>query len=172
MFLADYNRRANREMYDAVSRLTARARKRDVGSWFGSIHGILNHLIVADIYWLRRYRALAPESAVLGDPRLDPPGLTWHQDLHEDFGALRIDREAVDTLIRAWFEEFPESRYAEVFEYEDSRGTRRRAVAAEAFDFLFVHQVHHRGQVSQALDELGVPNDVADNERFLESGTE
>jgi uncharacterized damage-inducible protein DinB len=41
-------------------------------------------------------------------------------------------------------------------------------VAASAFEFLFVHQTHHRGQVSQILDRLGLPNNVADNAAFLE----
>jgi len=39
--LAQYNERANQEMYEILSKLTGRARKREVGSWFGSIHGIL-----------------------------------------------------------------------------------------------------------------------------------
>ena len=38
----------------------------------------------------------------------------------------------------------------------------------QAFEFLFVHQIHHRGQVSQVLDLLGLPNNFADNVAFLE----
>ena len=165
--LARYNERANREMYEALSPVTDRVRKRDVGSWFGSIHGILNHAIVSDINWLRRYRALAPQSPVLADARLDPPDLSWHKDLYEDFGALAGHRAAVDALITAWFEELPEPCYGRAFEYLDSSGGARSALACDAFDFLFVHQAHHRGQVSQILDTLGVANNFADNSRFL-----
>ncbi len=166
--LACYNTRANGEIFEAASRLTDKARRRDVGSWFTSLHGILNHVLVCDIHWLRRYRALDPDSAVLDDPCLDPPGLSWDRDLHEDFAPFRAHREAVDGRIEAWFAEFPESRYGEAFEYRDSRGSLQKvAAAAEAFDFLFVHQTHHRGQVSQVLDALGVPNNPADNLRFL-----
>lgn len=166
--LARYNERANRELYETLAALTDRARKRETGSWFGSIHGILNHLIIADINWLRRYRALAPESPVLTDPRLDPPNLSWAHDLHDDFKDLRESRRMVDERIRAWFDEFPASRYGEEFQYRDSAGTSRNARAGAAFEFLFLHQIHHRGQVSQVLDGLGLPNNLADNGAYLE----
>ena len=166
--LTKYNERANREMYETLSALTDKARKRDAGSWFGSIHGILNHLIIVDLNWLKRFRALAPESAVLSDPQLDPPNLSWDHELYPDFEGLRKTRALVDDRIRAWFEEFPASRYEEVFQYHDSRGTICRAMAGKAFEFLFLHQIHHRGQISQILDVMGLPNNFADNAAYLE----
>jgi uncharacterized damage-inducible protein DinB len=166
--LARYNERANREMYECLSMLTDRARKRDVGSWFGSIHKILNHIIITDLNWLKRFRALSPESTILGDPQLDPPNLSWEHDLHEDFEGLRKTRELVDASIRALFAEFPLSSCEEVFHYQDSRGTLRRARAGAAFEFLFLHQTHHRGQIAQILDTLGLPNNFADNAAYLE----
>jgi uncharacterized damage-inducible protein DinB len=165
---ARYNERVNREMYEILSVLTGRARRQETGSWFRSIHGILNHLIICDLNWLKRYRALSPESAVLNDPRLDPPNLSWDHDLHDNFAGLRADRIIVDERICAWIEEFPVSRYGEVFEYHDSTGNVRRAAAGAAFEFLFQHQTHHRGQVSQILDRMGLSNNFADNVAYLE----
>jgi uncharacterized damage-inducible protein DinB len=165
---ARYNERVNREMYAILSVLTDRARKQEAGSWFRSIHGILNHLIICDLNWLKRYRALSPGSPVLTDPRLDPPNLSWEHDLHDNFAGLRADRTIVDERICAWFEEFPVSRYDEVFEYHDSTGNARHATAGAAFEFLFLHQTHHRGQVSQILDSMGLSNNFADNVAFLE----
>lgn len=166
--LARYNERANRELFDALWGLTDKSRKRDAGSWFGSIHGILNHLIVADLHWLNRFRPLSPGSNVLSAPRLSPADLSWHSILYSDFDRLAEERRFVDRRICAWFEEFPEERYGERFEYLDSSGATRNAVAEAAFEFLFIHQVHHRGQISQILDTLGRPNNIADNGPFLE----
>lgn len=165
--LARYNERANREMYELLSVLTGRARKQAAGSWFGSIHGILNHIIICDLNWLKRYRALSPESPVLTDSRLDPPNLSWEHDLHDSFADLWEERIVVDERIGAWFEEFPGSRYDEVFEYQDSVGKRRSAMAGAAFEFLFMHQTHHRGQISQILDSMGISNNFADNAAYL-----
>ena len=166
--LARYNQRVNQEMYEILSSLTDRARKKDVGSWFGSIHSVLNHLIICDLNWLRRYRSLSPDSPVLTDPRLDPPNLSWEHDLHDNFASLWKDRAVVDERIRAWFDEFPLSRYDENFQYRDSVGKLRNALAGAAFEFLFLHQTHHRGQISQILDNIGLPNNFADNGAYLE----
>ena len=166
--LARYNQRMNQEMFDVLYTLTDRARKRDAGSWFRSIDGVLNHLIVTDINWLRRYRALSPESPVLNDPALDPPNLSWEYPLHEDFEDLWKTRAIVDQLIVDWFGEFPGDRYGESLEYTDSVGQLRPAMAGEAFEFLFIHQTHHRGQISQILDRIGLPHSFADNSDYLE----
>jgi uncharacterized damage-inducible protein DinB len=169
--LARYNQRANREMYEILSLLTDKARKMERGAWFGSIHGILNHLIITDLNWLKRFRALSPKSS-LNDPQLDPPNLSWEHDLHDNFKELRNTREVADARIRDWFSEFSTDRYNEVFQYQDSRGTPREAKAGAAFEFLFLHQTHHRGQVAQILDALGLPNDFANNITYLEGPKE
>jgi uncharacterized damage-inducible protein DinB len=94
--------------------------------------------------------------------------LSWKEDLCENFEELRSERGFVDDRLIAWFEECPEERYGDRFQYTDSAGNLRSAVAGQAFEFLFLHQIHHRGQVSQVLDELGLPNNFADNGAFLE----
>ena len=165
---ARYNHRVNREMFAVLAALTGRARRQEAGSWFGSIHGILNHVIICDFNWLKRYRALAPESPVLTDPRLDPPNLSWEHDLHHSFSGLREDRAMVDERICAWFDAFPAARYDEDFEYQDSVGNLRHATAGAAFEFLFLHQTHHRGQISQILDSMGLAHSFADNAAYLE----
>jgi len=168
LHLAHYNRRANAELFDALGRLTDRARRRETGSYFGSIHALLNHIIVADMHWLNRFKPVYPESAVLADPLLSPPELSWKQDLRESFDELRQVRTFVDGRIVAWFEECPLDRYGDRFLYTDSAGIERNGLAGQGFEFMFVHQIHHRGQVSQVLDSLGLPNNIADNVAFLE----
>lgn len=168
LHFAQYNKRANREMYEVLSKLTDRARKRDCGSLFGSMHKILNHLIVGDLHWLNRFKPIYPDSAVLKNPRLTPLNLSWAHDLHEEFEALHQERIFVDEKIIAWFEELPANLYTKRFQYSDSVGKLRDAMAGQAFEFLFLHQIHHRGQISQVLDSLGLPNNFADNGPFLE----
>lgn len=54
------------------------------------------------------------------------------------------------------------------FRYHDSTGNARHATAGAAFEFLFLHQTHHRGQISQILDSMGLSNNFADNVAYLE----
>ena len=168
LHLARYNRRANAEIFEVLAKLTDRALRRDAGSHFGSMWTLLNHIIIADMYWLNRFKPVYPDSVVLKDPLLSPPELSWDHDLREDFDGLRGQRSFVDGRIIAWFDECPEERYGQRFEYVDSAGKVRGALAGQAFEFLFLHQIHHRGQLSQMLDALGLPNNIADNGAFLE----
>ena len=46
--LAEYNRWANRRLYDAAARLSDAEYRADRGAFFKSVHGTLNHLVVAD----------------------------------------------------------------------------------------------------------------------------
>ncbi len=166
--LARYGRRANNELFEALSKLTERARRRDTGSYFGSVSRLVNHILIADMFWLKRFRPLFPESRVLADQRLIPDDLAWEVDRGESFAELWEQRSYVDDGLIRWFEECPEDRYEKRFDYLDSGGSTRSAVAVEAFEFLFLHQMHHRGQVSQILDAFGLPNNVADNGAFLD----
>lgn len=166
--LARYNRRANIEAFSCADMLTDKARRRDIGSWFRSLHGLLNHILVADLYWLNRFRPIYPESRVLADPALSPDELSWSREIRENFEGMREMRTYVDDRLIAWFEECPEDRYGNHFQYSDAAGNVRNATAGAAFEFLFVHQTHHRGQISQVLDTLGLPNNFADNAAFLE----
>ena len=74
---AAYNRWANRRLYDEAARLPDAARRRDVGVFFRSLHGTLNHLVVGDRVWLRRLTGEGPEPARL------------NEIVYDDFDALR-----------------------------------------------------------------------------------
>src|ERR1700750_919046 len=52
--LAAYNGWANLRLYGAALELPEEAYRRPTGVFFGSLHGTLNHLLVADRVWLKR----------------------------------------------------------------------------------------------------------------------
>ena len=47
--MARYSRWMNERLYECCARLTEEQRKEDVGAFFKSIHGTLNHLLLADV---------------------------------------------------------------------------------------------------------------------------
>ena len=72
--LARYNGWMNAKLYECSARLTDTQRKEDVGAFFKSIHGTLNHLLLADNIWMGRF-----EQRPFAAKSLD-------QQLHADFG--------------------------------------------------------------------------------------
>ena len=53
--LAQYNQWINDVLYDCAARLSDEARKRDIGAFFKSLHGTMNHLLLGDKIWLGRF---------------------------------------------------------------------------------------------------------------------
>ena len=131
--LAAYNRWANQRVYNDAATLPDEVRKRSVGLFFGSIHGTLNHMLVADYIWMRRFTGDGPEPDRL------------NQILHEDFAALRAAREKEDNRIFAFVTETPADGYDRLIEYKNSSGKTFRQALGPALTHFFNHQAHHRG---------------------------
>jgi uncharacterized damage-inducible protein DinB len=140
--LAAYNRWANRRVYTDAASLPDEVRKRPVGLFFGSLHGTLNHVLVADYIWMRRFTGEGPVPERL------------NQILHEDFSSLRAAREAEDERIFGFVTGL--ASYDQILTYRNSSGKMFEQPLAPALTHFFNHQAHHRGQVHAGLTIAGI----------------
>lgn len=161
LLLAKYNAHVNRELYAIVAKLDDAQHVKEVGSYFKSLFGLLNHLYSADCGWLLRFNEkLGPYSALdvpeLADP-LPPRGVP----MFKDFETLQGKRPALDAVIEHFVTELPEADLTKSFSFTLRAGGERTLVCWQALAHLFNHQTHHRGAVAQILDEMGVENDYS-----------
>ena len=159
--LARYNRAANEALIGHLAALAPSEISKPRGSYFGSIQGVLDHVIMCDINWLRRFRELFASDEALNRPRLAPAGHAWTTYEFPLFEEFRRERGVVDAIFTDWIASADTSRFGEVLAYSDSHGTPKRYYLREALDHVFNHQTHHRGQISQILDELGIEHDFS-----------
>ena len=141
---ARYNRWANRTLLAALEPMGDDDWHRDAGLFFGSVHGTLNHILVADLIWLARFRGTTDAPT-----RLDAV-------LHEDRADLAASRGALDDGIVEWVRSLDEARLQGEFTYTpitDPTPVTQRL--APALAHLFNHQTHHRGQVHAAATRFG-----------------
>ncbi len=159
--MARYNLWMNERLYAACAKLSEVDRRRDVGGFFGSVHGALNHILLADCAWLIRltrddqYRARSADGQVIQIKSLD-------QILYEDFADLSANRSSLDQKICTWAEALSEAATSATLEYKDSRGTPYSHPAWYAMSHMFNHQTHHRGQVTALLFQLGQDPGITD----------
>ena len=142
--MAAYNRWANRTLYAAAAELSPDELARDVGVFFKSMLGTLNHILVADRIWMRRFTGEgdAPD-------RLDAI-------LFNAFPALRLARDAEDKRIMEWVHTLTEDALHGRFTYMSiSNPTVISQRLAPALTHFFNHQTHHRGQAHAILSILG-----------------
>ena len=160
--LARYNRWMNRKLYALAGTLDEAARRRDLGSSFGSLHGTLNHLLLADRVWMLRLTRDTERyvSRTLADEPITISSLG--QELYADFETLHRERERTDEDILEWTYALDEAALDSTLEYRSRDGEPQSHVLWWAVGQLFNHQTHHRGQATALLEQLGVDPGVTD----------
>ena len=100
--------------------------------------GTLNHILVGDIIWLKRFATHHGSSDVLKPVALIPKP------------------EKLDRLIIDWVENLSEADLGDLLAYSDTKGDPYQKPFGSLISHLFLHQIHYRGQVSALLSQLGV----------------
>ena len=141
--LAAYNAWCNERIYAAAAQLSDADYRADRGAFFKSVHGTLNHILVADLIWLKRFgvRADAPD-------RLDAI-------LHDTLADLRAARIEEDSRIEDWVAGLSEADLAAPISYRTMVNPAPISQAlGSALMHLFNHQTHHRGQVHALMTAM------------------
>lgn len=171
--LASYNRWMNERLYAAAAALPAAELARDRGAFFGSILGTLNHLVVADTIWLKRFAAHPSRHAALDPVRALAMPTALDQVVSDDFTALSAHRAMLDDVIVRWVASLDAGDLRHVLEYANTRGDRFRRELSALLAHFFNHQAHHRGQVTTLLSQAGVDVGVTDLLALIpDAGTE
>jgi uncharacterized damage-inducible protein DinB len=154
--MADYNQWMNRSVYNAASRLTAVQLNEDRGAFFGSIIATLNHILVGDTIWLKRFACHPSNLISLQYVReLNQPS-SLDAVLYTEFSSLLEARKAMDMLIIQFAHELTEDVLASSFTYTNTKGDVFTKNFGHLIQHFFNHQTHHRGQVSTLLSQAGI----------------
>jgi uncharacterized damage-inducible protein DinB len=141
---AGYNTWANERLYEAAAQLSDAEYRADRGAFFGSLHGTLNHLLVGDRLWMRRFTGTG-----------DAPN-KLDAILYDDFAELREVRRAEDLRISRYCDGLDPTSLASEFTYRTIvNATTIKQPLAPALDHFFNHQTHHRGQAHCLLTMIG-----------------
>lgn len=149
---ARYNRWQNESIFTAAGRLPDGTRKRNMGAFFRSIHGTLNHLLVADWLWLSR---------LTGEPH---DIVSLDQELYSGFDELARARANTDDRLDRFVATLSPAALAAVISYRRLSGNRAEMTQSLALTMahIFNHQTHHRGQVTTLLMQCGIDPGVTD----------
>ena len=149
--MARYNRWMNERLCECCARLGDDERKEDMRAFFRSIHGTLNHLLLADRLWMGRFTG-KPFAAKSLD-----------QELYADFAQLRAERARTDAAIEAWAARLDDATLDGELAYTSMVNPQPRRIAMRlAVTHFFNHQAHHRGQLTTLLFQRGIDPGVTD----------
>jgi uncharacterized damage-inducible protein DinB len=142
--MAEYNSWANARIFRAAAQLSDEQYRRDVGAYFKSLHGTLNHLLTADRMWMHRLTGT-------GDQPTSLNGI-----LFDDLPSLSVARRSEDERIASFVQELDDARIEGFCEYRTLNGAAQKMSVSEILAHLFNHQTHHRGQAHAILTTLGI----------------
>lgn len=142
--MARYNAWANARLYRMASQLPDEQYRRDVGAFFRSLHGTLNHLLTADQIWMHRLTGRGEHPA-----RLDAI-------VFDDLSSLIVARREEDERIKNFVHGLGEKQLDIVQKYQTMNGTPMQQPLREILAHVFNHQTHHRGQAHAILTILGI----------------
>lgn len=148
---ARYNAWMNEKLYAACATLSDEERKRNCGAFFGSIHGTLNHLLLADSVWMGRF-----EGKPFAFNSLD-------QELYASFDELAAQRRTLDERIRRWADGLTDAALEAKLPFTSAITKRSYAPALwKIVTHFFNHQTHHRGQLTALLSQAHVDYGITD----------
>ncbi|HUL88288.1 MAG TPA: DinB family protein [Pseudolabrys sp.] len=137
---AGYNAWCNERLYDAAAQVADADYRANRGAFFRSLHGTLNHLLVGDRIWMRRFTGKGET----------PPSLD--AILYEELTQLRSARRTEDERIRHYIGSLKDEDLAKTIRFRTVVNPQDiEQVLAPALDHFFNHQTHHRGQAHALL---------------------
>lgn len=149
--MARYNRWMNGNIYNICEQITDEERKQNRGAPFRSIHGVLNHLLLADRIWLGRFLQ-QPFTATSLD-----------EELYADFDELHRERSLTDDVIDGWVASLTEKALAAPLMFTPISNPQPRTFPLQhCVLHFFNHQTHHRGQVTAMIEQAGYDCGVTD----------
>lgn len=159
LLLARQGSRANAAVAAVLEGMPKAERLAQRGSFAGSLQGLLDHIAEGALYFQRELRRSYPSAASLAHPFLDRR--TVYRELNfPSFAELAAVIAATDRAFVDFASEVTEGDLARVIPVESLQGTEERTTLLLLLQALN-HATHHRGQISQLLDEMGIANDYS-----------
>ena len=169
LIYAKYNQAGNRAIYGILSSLTGEEREKERGSYYGSLSGLLRHILGGTKFFLGMYKgALADDSGANSAAFKALSGVDNISSL-PDKGVLNEGRwkelgaalEAVDAAYVNMAQALTEEDLSRPVKINWYGGNPASVPLSFMLSQLVVHNAHHRGQISQILDSLKIENDYS-----------
>jgi len=157
--LARYNLKAMDAMVTVVDATPEELRARDVGLYFKSIEGTIEHLAWALALWLKRFAAFGDYPCLEASPIVSRPMDELRSESRADpIKARELLRSASELLV-TFVEALPEEDFLLRLRYTATDGRELEKTLWHAVVQVLNHGTHHRGEISAMLDANGIAND-------------
>lgn len=160
--MAKYNQWMNQNLYRSALQLSNEKLNKNQGAFFGSITGTFNHIVVADIIWLKRFANHPSKYKALEFINTIETPNSLNKMINENLQELKVLREKLDNAIVSFTLEIKEEELESSLSYTDTKGNMFTKDFSFVLQHFFNHQTHHRGQITTLLNQNAVDFGVTD----------
>jgi uncharacterized damage-inducible protein DinB len=170
LIFARYNREANQSIVSILKGLSHEEREKERGSFYKSLSGLLVHVLGGTRFLLGMIKAAVPHNAAAVEAlapldRIAVPegGLSEAQWVQ-----IEADLAAADDAFVNFAAALTDADLEAPIKLDWYGGNPASVPVSFMLQQLAAHGTHHRGQISQILDELNIDNDYSGiNAAFL-----
>jgi uncharacterized damage-inducible protein DinB len=156
---AGYNKDANGALFGLLDGLSNEEREKGRGSYYGSLSGLGRHILRGTMFFLKTMTGGVPGNAAAQSavkPLAEIKVASEGPVTAEQWGAIRTAVVAADEALVSFVASLSDADLAAPVKWFS--GSPPTVPLHFMLSQLAMHNTHHRGQVSQILDELGVEN--------------
>jgi uncharacterized damage-inducible protein DinB len=163
---AKYNRGANLNLIGTLGKAGAEVANKETGIFYKTVLGTIQHCFWYEASWLKRYKALG-DYPTLRAAILDEEIDALKAKIGDDFTKLSALMKEIDSLYVSFVEEVKPEDLMKPIKVKNYKGEDQERIVWQTIFHVLNHFTHHRGEVSGALDRMGVTNDFAGFFRYL-----
>lgn len=156
VMLARYNQLMNARLLRSSAALSAERLSRDTGGFFGSIIAHWNHIMFADLIMFRRIADNRLGAEYLRELATFPPSVAPTDIYYRELDRFTWRRNDLDRTILDWTRAVATPAFDATLSFVSTEGNTVRIVAGDLLQHIFMHQIHHRGQITCLLSQNGV----------------
>ena len=153
--MARYNAVMNDKLIATVASVSDTDLLTSRGAFFGSVLGTMNHLVVADLMWLNRFRPY-PFGQVLAPLDTLPKPTQLTEIPYPTLAAYTPVRRQLDALFADFIAGLTDEDVAAPLAYRNTQGLPFTRTLGLVLSHVFNHQTHHRGQITTILCQMGL----------------
>ncbi|MDR2019337.1 MAG: DinB family protein [Treponema sp.] len=159
---ARYNQEANKKILELLNGLSNEEREKERGSFYGSLSGLVRHIGEGSMFFAGLFRgALGSSPAAKAPAALEKISFPEGPLAEPAWKKATADIETIDQTLVEFAGALTEADLAAPVKLDWYGGNPPSVPLSFMFLQLTVHNTHHRGQVSQILDELKIDNDFS-----------
>lgn len=159
LLLTQYNYNANLEVIRILDGLPENERNADRKSFVGSLHGALDHIVEGALYFQKQIWSSFPQLTALLHKYSDFE-TTYRTINFPCYSELTTVLKICDQAFIGMFQLLSDEEMAQEIAVKAFHGDSVQTTYFIMLQYIN-HCTHHRGQISQILDEMNVENDYS-----------